>query len=547
MSLLVKKERRQFYSFIFFDVIISIADIASLALLLIIINFYSLAATDAGTLKMSNWFVDRQSIIPAVLFLTFFGVKNMFAYMHQKKQYRFVYGVAARLSKNKMTEYLEGNYESYSTIDSSVHIRAVSQQPVEFAQYILVSIQQIITQTVLIAAALIAVCWFNASLFILLFALLMPPVIVIALYLKKQTRAARTGARINGEKTIQYLNESLAGFIESNIYDKHHFFTTRYVAWQQKLNVHLSKIQGLQGLPGRLLEVFAVLGLFILIVVSRWASIEGTFNILTIGAFMAAAYKIMPGVVKILNCSGQIRTYSFTINNFKQTRTATKGGLKEEKENIRSIEFRKVSFAYGQQSLLNEFNLLATTGDFVGISGISGSGKTTLLNLLTAFLDPDHGDICINGVAINMVERKQWRKRIAYVKQQSFLIHDSIIKNITLDDDNFDQQRLEAVLTATGLEMLIKNDPAGLDKMITEAGRNISGGQRQRIIIARALYKNADLIILDEPFNELDNASEDLMLKHFSAMAAQGKIILLITHKKTSLLFCNKIISLDGK
>jgi ABC-type bacteriocin/lantibiotic exporter with double-glycine peptidase domain len=95
------------------------------------------------------------------------------------------------------------------------------------------------------------------------------------------------------------------------------------------------------------------------------------------------------------------------------------------------------------------------------------------------------------------------------------------------------------------LNELISTFSEGLQKVITENGKNISGGQQQRIALARAVYKNADLILLDEPFNELDEASEILMLEYFQQLAQQGKIVVIITHDKQSLSYCNKIISLD--
>lgn len=102
-------------------------------------------------------------------------------------------------------------------------------------------------------------------------------------------------------------------------------------------------------------------------------------------------------------------------------------------------------------------------------------------------------------------------------------------------------------MRVTGLKDLITNYAEGYNKTITENGKNVSGGQRQRIAIARALYKDADVIILDEPFSELDRYSEDGLLKYFSELSRQRKIIILITHNQESLLFCNKIISLDEK
>ncbi|HXO73649.1 MAG TPA: ATP-binding cassette domain-containing protein, partial [Puia sp.] len=202
-------------------------------------------------------------------------------------------------------------------------------------------------------------------------------------------------------------------------------------------------------------------------------------------------------------------------------------------------------FSYNGQPILERQDLEIREGDFIGISGPSGKGKTTLLNLLLGFLEPDSGEICINEIPAGMSDRRRYWERISYVKQQSFLLHDTLLHNITLNGKAADPGRLSNVVETAGLSALVESSPEKWEKVIAENGKNISGGQRQRIAIARALYKAADLIILDEPFNELDNASEIKLLKSLQQLASEGKLIILITHSRDSLSYCNKIISLD--
>jgi ABC-type bacteriocin/lantibiotic exporter with double-glycine peptidase domain len=131
------------------------------------------------------------------------------------------------------------------------------------------------------------------------------------------------------------------------------------------------------------------------------------------------------------------------------------------------------------------------------------------------------------------------------VRQQPFFIHDSILRNITLEAGGYNKADLAHALKVAGLGDLVASSPEGLNKIITENGKNISGGQQQRIAIARAIYKKADLILLDEPFNELDEPSVRSMLEYFRILARQGKMIILVTHDKKCLAWCNKIISTD--
>ena len=109
------------------------------------------------------------------------------------------------------------------------------------------------------------------------------------------------------------------------------------------------------------------------------------------------------------------------------------------------------------------------------------------------------------------------------------------------------KKKLKIALDISGLDTLIDQSPEGLGQMIMENGKNISGGQQQRITLARAFYKNADLVLLDEPFNELDEESEMKILDHLRTLTSQGKMIILVTHNRKCLSYCNKILSLDGK
>ena len=176
--------------------------------------------------------------------------------------------------------------------------------------------------------------------------LLIPPVIVIAYIIKRRIAAARKNVKQSGERSLQHLKEALAGYVESNIYDKDAFFTKKYTGYQQQVNNHLASLQIVQGIPARLMEIFAVLGFIILLLISKASHINA--DVLTIGMFMAAAYKIIPGVVKILNSIGQVRTYDYTIKDLSPEATIinTKN-IKGTVAPMRSIEFRNIFFSCG--------------------------------------------------------------------------------------------------------------------------------------------------------------------------------------------------------
>ena len=205
-----------------------------------------------------------------------------------------------------------------------------------------------------------------------------------------------------------------------------------------------------------------------------------------------------------------------------------------------------VFFRYPSNKITESLNLKFEKGDLIGISGISGKGKTTFANLLLGFLVPDTGTIFINGMITDATGRQAYWNKISYIKQQPFFIHDSLLKNIILQDNEYDKMKLAKVMAVTGVDKLVSGAANGSETMIYENGKNFSGGQRQRIIFARALYKDFDLLILDEPFNELDEPSEKIMLQYLEQLAGEGKIVVLITHNKGVFSFCNKKITMSG-
>jgi ABC-type multidrug transport system fused ATPase/permease subunit len=531
---------------ILFDFVIGILDVAFLGMLLVVINFYTNNLSPLKLTFLPDALLNKNSLMLAGLFFLLFSIKNWFGYLGSKSQHHFFYDVASRLSKRNILKYLKDNYTNFVNIDSSVQIRKISHLPIEFSHYILTNFQQVVSQIILIFFTICAILFYHPTIFLLLFLLLTPPVVALAWFIRKKLKDAHIHTKIAGEKTIQHLQESLSGYVESNIYHKNDFFVDRYYGFQRQLNDNIATQHTLQSLPSRLMEIFAVLGFFILVAVNKWSANGLAIDLFTIGVFVAASYKIIPGVVKILNCAGQMKTYRFTLNDLLSRNDTTQAtGNVIPAGNINSLKFENVHFKYKDHTVLNHVNLHMEPGDFAGISGSSGKGKTTVVNLLLGFLEPDYGAIYLNSKITDGFERRRYWYKISYVKQQPFFIYDSILKNITLSDDHHDRERLEEVLSFCGIDQFLDKYPEGLEKIITENGKNISGGQRQRIMLARALYHDFDLLILDEPFGEMDDLSENRILVQLKLLAQQGKMILFITHNKASLSFCNKIFSLD--
>jgi ABC-type multidrug transport system fused ATPase/permease subunit len=520
-------------------------DVGFLFLVLVVINFYTNNSRAANISFLPAALTNKNSLLLISVFVVLFGLKNGLGYLNTKWQNQFFYGVSSRLSKRNIQTYLKDDYLRFVNIDSSVLVRRISQQPIEFSHYILTNFQQVISQSILILFTITVILFYHPALFFLLFLLLLPPVVLLGHFIRNKLKAIRDNTKITSQKTIQHLQETLSGYMESNIYNKDDFFINRYYTHQLQLNDNLGTQQTIQGLTSRLVEVFAILGFFILVAINKLWVNTPVVSMLTIGIFMAASYKIIPGVVKILNCMGQIKTYQFTLADLQPADDVPIMIKKEQVEPIKSVIFEQVRFTYKDQNILNGISFEIQQGDFIGLSAKSGKGKTTVIHLLLGLLKYHEGNIFINDKKTTWVDRQGYWNRISYVKQQPFIINDTILKNITLTDGEPNAGKLADVVAFCGIDNITAQYPEGINKFIKENGKNISGGQRQRLMLARALYHDFDLLILDEAFSEMDEVSEKSILAKLKLLAKQGKMIILITHSKSSLYICDRTISLD--
>jgi ABC-type bacteriocin/lantibiotic exporter with double-glycine peptidase domain len=538
------KEKRRFLFLALLDIFVSVADIVSLAILLGIVQFYIQPINSARFSFLPAWLTSRDSFWGIALFFIFFCLKNWLAIAVTRWQFDFTGKVAVRISGLRLSRFQDGSFAEFIQVDSSVHIRAIAFQPFEVSQYLLAGMQQLMTQSVLITLTLTAIIIFKTKIFLLLLLVLAPPVAGVLFFIKKRLELARSGIRAANERSFQHLLDALKGYVESNVYDKNLFFKRRFLHSRAQFSKHLFASLGIQSMPGRAVELFAVFGLFLLILQAQRQGNDSD-TLLTIGAFMAAAYKVIPGIIKLINVTGQMKTYRLSIQETIDAKSVPRRSAASPAIELQSIEFRDVAYSYAHIPVLNAKNFFIQCNDFVGISGRSGMGKTTILNLMLGFLEPVDGSIRVNDVPLNPEGLRNCWPSIAYVRQQAFLINDTIEKNITLQEEAPDEERMRTALEISGLAGILHQLSGGLAHVLTENGKNISGGQQQRIALARAIYKPATLYLLDEPFNELDEASEIVLLKHFRALAEQGKIVVMITHDQRSLTYCNKIISLD--
>ncbi|GJL80554.1 MAG: lipid A export ATP-binding/permease protein MsbA [marine bacterium B5-7] len=211
-----------------------------------------------------------------------------------------------------------------------------------------------------------------------------------------------------------------------------------------------------------------------------------------------------------------------------------------------NIKFSSVRFGYipGGPPVLNDFNLEVSAGQTIALVGSSGSGKSTVVSLLLGFYQRDDGLLTIDGQPLEKYSKNELRRHVALVTQNNFLFDDSIANNITYGEPHIDSERLSEVIETAQLTDFIQTLDKGIDTRVGEQGGRLSGGQKQRVVIARALYRQAPILILDEATSSLDNTSEQLVRTAIDLLAGKRTIIV-IAHRLSTIVKADRIYVID--
>lgn len=291
---------------------------------------------------------------------------------------------------------------------------------------------------------------------------------------------------------------------------------------------------------------------------------SGDFLVLAISAFLAYKGKITIGDIIFFHILFTTTFNSFSniykllpnfalikesFNSLDELDNLKTENFVEDKFDFKgNIELKNVSFAYksNNRSILQNFSLKISKGDFVSIEGINGAGKTTLLKILSAYLQPDSGKVFFDGIEIKNVNLNNLRKNISIVNQEFLLISESIKNNITLHNKQYSEEEIYQIINLVGLRKLIDSLPNGINEIVGNNGKKLSGGETQKIAIARALIKKPSLIVFDEITNHLDKNSKEQILKIVASL--KGKItVLFVSHDSLENIAINKVINLGSK
>ncbi|MCK6619292.1 MAG: ABC transporter ATP-binding protein [Calditrichaceae bacterium] len=497
-------------------------------------------------------------IAAALLLLLLFILKNGIGVFIHYYQSRFAYGVSSELSEQAFGEYYAREYTRITDTNSSLPTRDIIFIPTEFSIYVLLAAITLFSEGFILLLICAGIALYDPRVFLLLTVLLSPALFLV--YRFKRTRLERIGRQSEELKplSVKYLFQGIYAYIDAKLYARERYFQQRFSSVQRELNRSFALFNTLNALPARLLETIALLGMVSIVLYSLAVSDDRQEVILLLGVFGAGAYRVMPSINRILVALVNIKTFNYTLDILEESQRASSQVPPENPHPAAPLRFEKfialhnVSFSYSDNPSfrLNRVNFMLKKGETVGLIGKSGSGKTTIINIMLRFLREQSGEILLDGRPLRPGDTTAWRSLIGYVKQAPFILDGSIKENVAFGEmpGGIDAERLALALEQAGLKDWIAALPQGVETQIGEQGAKLSGGQRQRIAIARALYRNSEILIFDEATSELDRETEREIVSAIESLSGQKKTILLVAHRVTTLKPCQRIYELkDGE
>ena len=476
-----------------------------------------------------------------VLFLTFFSYA----------QTKFLANLRVSLSDKLYGIYLNKPYSFHLNNNSSKLIRNIDE--ISLVVFTLQSLITLITEIVVFLGISTFVIFYEpkGSLLVILFL----GSFGYLFFKKVQTKAKEWGKtrQTHAGLRFKYLREAFTLIKDIKILQRSNEIIKTFTTNNKILNLCEIKQNFINSLPRLWLEWLVVMGFVLLIFLMIFLGKELLYIVPLLGLFAAAAFRIMPSLTRIMNAVQSIIYNRPAVDSiykeFEQENSQNNINKISTKKVFlnKEINLKNINFKYSDSSpfILRNINLNIKSGTTIGLIGESGIGKTTLINIILGLIQPTNGSIQVDG--INILENiKNWQSQIGYVPQDIYLSDDTIKKNIAfaLPEEKIDDIAVKKAATNAKLDSLVNNLSDGLNTKIGEFGDRISGGQRQRIAIARALYANPKILILDECTNSLDLNTEKQIINEVNSLKGI-KTIIMIAHRLSALENCDHIYKID--
>jgi ATP-binding cassette, subfamily B, bacterial PglK len=556
LRILNSQEKKTFTWLTVLTVLGAVLEMFSLTLVVpatsILVDSEGFLPNSSFTASFNELSTNHRVVIGMSVMVFVFLLKNIFNAAVKAKQFAFQSQIEIRISNELLGKYLKQPYAFHLQTNSSEMYRN------------LIDIAQLIETT--IAPSLLLICESLVIIGLIILLLIVEPsgflavLIVFGLFTFLLTRLSNKSAQHHGQirrdalgRKLRVLQDCFNGIKEIRISGREQIFLEQFGVENTRYATSSNKFLYLKQLPAYFLEIIVIgaLGLLVIVLTIRGSSPTDSITILAI--FGAAAFRVLPSLNRVITAFQNLRFGSPTLDSvIEGIEVVAVRDLSAHTEMTfeKQIAFLNVGFSYGPDSdeAIRDVNFTIEKGSNVGIIGKSGAGKSTIIDLLLGLNSATSGKIQVDGVDIATC-LSAWRKNIGYVPQNVYISDLTIKENIAfgVPMDDIDESKLVAAIEMAQLGIFISNLADGVNSRVGENGLQISGGERQRIGIARALYSNPQVLILDEPTSSLDAETEAELLIQIENLNRIMTVIM-VTHRVKNVENCDKVLLIsDGR
>lgn len=498
-----------------------------------------------------------------IVMILLYIVKNLFGILYIWISAKFSCKVMRELSVRILSVYMKQGYSFFIKHNSAQLWRGLG--PDISGVYAIISNLfglSIKASTLVCITLLIIVVTPQLALFLLMLVVLC--FIMTQLIFRKPMQKYGAKSREYTYKCNQAALEAIQGSKEVLVTNRQKYFVKRYEKYMDYANRASVRMSMGQTSPNYVIEAVCITGLMSVVAFQTFTSSDSLELLGQLAVIATAAFRILPmlgGIVGAVNiCIYNMPALTATYDTLCMVRDLESDGENQieidqksyypQKRFERELTLSHITFVYESRNLkvIDDLSMTIHKGTSVAFIGGSGAGKTTLADIVLALLRPQSGEILLDGIEVEKLGGR-WNQIVGYVPQSIYMTDASIRRNIAfgIDEDEIDDKQVWRALEMAQMKDFVMNLPEKLDTLVGEWGLQFSGGQRQRIAIARALYGNPDILILDEATAALDTDTETAVMEAIDAL--QGiKTLIIVAHRLTTIKNCDKIYEIkDGK
>ena len=562
-KIISKKKYRFLYVIFFLMLINSFLEAISIGILLPFLSFTFNDVGNENIIKYFEFILDFFNLESSSLSFLYilFGIyifKYIYVFLYSRIQAKYLGNLKTELQIRMYGGYLDQPFQFHNNINSSVLIRNITSEISKFINQFLSPILQIFLNTLMIAFIIIMLLIINFKVTIIVMLIFSVCFLIITLIFSKKLNKIGERHQHHDRFILQYLRQGLVGMIETKILSLQKLYLDKFFYHTNNI-VKLGVTRYMIGISPKIFYEFIFLtAIFSAVIFTEKSQNFSTEDvILTLIIYAAAAIRVMPSLGAISQAYYKIKYAGpSTKLIYEEFRSFDENKAKKESfknDSLKKINFsnsiiiKDMSFSYNDKEVIKYLNFEIKKKENIGIIGRNGSGKSTLLSLICGLLIPTKGTIKIDELDVGK-NFDEYIKLIGYIPQNIHLIDDTIEKNISLGADIFKdkKEKLMSVIKKAQIEELISTLPKGMDTFIGEHGSNLSGGEKQKIGIARALYRDPEILIFDEVTSAMDLESEKKFVEEINKEYSD-KTTIIVSHRLSALKYCKKIFNMDNQ